>query len=260
MLPTISSVHNPKVKEVMRLAKRRERDAARLTVVEGVREVEMALAAGLIPAAGFVLDAPKALVAHIQQTGAPLYQVTPEVYAKLAYREASGGILIIVPYPTATLDTLALPANPFVVVIEGVEKPGNLGAILRTADAAGVDAVLVCTGATDLFNPNAIRASLGAIFALPVVEVTTDAALAWLAQHGIRVVATSPQANVVYTKANLRGPVAVVMGSEAQGLTPAWLNAADMRVTIPMAGKVDSLNLSVSAALLIYEVVRQRAG
>lgn len=260
MLPTISSVHNPKVKEVVRLAKRRERDAARLTVVEGVREIEMALTAGLIPAAGFVLDAPETLAARIQQTGAPLYQVTPEVYAKLAYREDSGGILLVVPYPATTLATLKLPDNPFVVVIEGVEKPGNLGAILRTADAAGVDAVLVCTGATDLYNPNVIRASLGAIFTLPVIEVTTAAALAWLDGQNIQMIATSPQADVIYTKANLVGPVAVVMGSEAQGLTPTWLDAADIQVTIPMLGKVDSLNLSVSAALLIYEVVRQRAG
>jgi TrmH family RNA methyltransferase len=187
-----------------------------------------------------------------------LAEVTPEVFAKLAYRDDSGGLLLVLPYLARTLAGLALPDPLFVAVIEGVEKPGNLGAILRTADAAGVQAVIVTAGATDIHNPNAIRASLGAIFTLPVVEAATEATIAWLRSRQARIIATRPDASRRYTDEDYTFPVAVVMGAEATGLSPVWSAAADALVTIPMFGQVDSLNLSTATALLLYEVVRQR--
>jgi len=142
-------------------------------------------------------------------------------------------------------------------VIDRPEKPGNLGAILRTADAAGVDGVIVC-GGVDVYNPNVVRASLGTLFTVPVAEATPEAAIAWLRQRGIRLVATTPDAVTPYTAVDLTGPVAIVMGSEAEGLSAQWLAAADVRVVIPMFGQADSLNLATATALLLYEVVRQR--
>jgi TrmH family RNA methyltransferase len=187
-----------------------------------------------------------------------LVEVTSDLFAKLAYRDNSGGLLLVIPYLTATLDSLTLPGPAFIAVIEGVEKPGNLGAILRTADAAGVHAVVVAAGATDLHNPNVVRASLGTLFTVPVVEAATDETIAWLRQRGIRIIATHPDASLKYTAVDFSGPVALVMGAEATGLGPAWSQAADHAVTIPMFGQADSLNLATSTALLLYEVVRQR--
>jgi TrmH family RNA methyltransferase len=146
---------------------------------------------------------------------------------------------------------------PFLAVIDRPEKPGNLGAILRTADAAGVDGVIV-SGGVDVHNPNVVRASLGTIFTVPVAEATVDTAIAWLRQHDIRLVATTPEAVTPYTAVDLTGPVAIVMGNEAEGLSAQWLAAADLHVVIPMFGQADSLNLATATALLLYEVVRQR--
>ena len=143
-------------------------------------------------------------------------------------------------------------------VLEGVEKPGNLGGVLRTADAAGVDAILVCGEGTDIYNPNAIRASLGAIFTVPVIAAATPTLIAWLKAQGLALVATTPAATQRYTQVDLTRPVAVIMGSEAEGLSADWLAAADQQVLIPMNGDVDSLNVSVATALLLYEAVRQR--
>jgi TrmH family RNA methyltransferase len=161
-----------------------------------------------------------------------------------------------VPYWGKPLDALCDPS--FVVVVEGGEKPGNVGAILRTADAAGVDALILCGAGTDMYNPNAIRASLGAIFSVDVVQAETTAVIQWLQQNKFKTIAATPAAEDVYYNVEMGGKTAVVMGSESDGLTDEWLAAADVQVVIPMHGIVDSLNLSVSTALLLYEVVRQR--
>lgn len=265
----ISSAANPRVKETLALAKHAERARRRETVVEGEREVRRALAAGLIPHTAFVcpsLLSPTglALAAQLraldQARRTLLVEVPPELFAKLAYRGDSGGLLLVIPYLAATLDSLTPPEPAFIAVIEGVEKPGNLGAILRTADAAGVHAVIVAAGATDLHNPNVVRASLGTLFTVPVVEATTEETIAWLRQRAIRIIATRPDASLKYTAADYTGPVAIVMGAEATGLGAAWAQAADIHVTIPMFGQADSLNLATSTALLLYEVVRQRGG
>ena len=272
MTTQITSPTNPHVKAVVRLGDRRTRDELRRTVVEGVREVGLALATGVAPVEAYLCpeliagpEAERAArhLADIAATGmTELFYVTPPVFEKMAYRGGSGGLLLVIAYPNPSLDALSFRAAPFVVVVEEAEKPGNLGAVLRTADAAGVDAVIVPTlpgsAGTDPHNPNVIRASLGAYFTVPVVAAPADQAIAWLRRQGIAIVATTPAAEALYTAADLTGPVAVVMGSEAWGLSETWLSAADVRVRIPMAGRVDSLNLSAATALLVYEVVRQR--
>jgi TrmH family RNA methyltransferase len=269
---TISSAQNPRVKRIIKLNDRRARDEARHTVVEGVREVRLALSRGIAPVEAYIcpelIDGPEAETAarHLVTMGQSglneAFYVTPRVFTKMAYRGESGGLLLVVPYRPIALDGLTFRGAPFLVVVEEAEKPGNLGAILRTADAAGVDAVIVPTPpdrrGTDLHNPNVIRASLGAYFTVPAVGLGNDEAIAWLRGQGIAVVAATPAADTLYTAVDLTGPIALAVGSEAWGLSEAWLAAAGRRVRIPMAGAVDSLNLSASAALLMYEVVRQR--
>lgn len=272
-MQTITSARNSRIKEVVKLNKRRQRDERRATVVEGVREVTRALACGVIPQEAYVCleivekSEAEAVVQTLQALAQSrqtwLYEVTAEVFTKIAYRGDSGGILLVVPYFGRTLDELPLDNSPFLVVVEGAEKPGNLGAILRTADAAGVDGVIVCAtesqSATDIHNPNTIRASLGTVFGQPLAQADTAGAIEWLRAHHIRTVATSPDAAQRYTATDLTGPIAIVMGSEAEGLSPQWMAAADQRVVIPMHGVADSLNLSTATALLLYEVVRQRS-
>ncbi len=272
MSTPIASLQNAHIKAVVKLSKRRQRDRARMTVVEGAREVARALARGVTPAEAYVCDAliqgaeGQAARQQLEELAAArrarLYAVTPEVFAKIAYREDSGGLLLIIPYLETDLNSLPLGDPPFLAVIEGVEKPGNLGAILRTADAAGADGVIVCRApgqpATDVHNPNVVRASLGALFSVPVAEADSATVIDWLRARGVRMVITSPDASIRYTRADMRGPVAVVMGSESHGLSPHWFAAADEQVVIPMHGMADSLNLATSTALLLYEVVRQR--
>ncbi|MEO5940213.1 MAG: TrmH family RNA methyltransferase, partial [Candidatus Limnocylindrales bacterium] len=182
----------------------------------------------------------------------------PAVLAKVAFGERSDGIVAIVESPRLGLAELVLPDNPLIVVVEGVEKPGNLGAVLRTADGAGADAVIAADSRTDPYNPNAIRASLGTIFALPVVAATTTETMAWLTEHGIRVVATIVDAASDYADADLRGPLAIVLGSEADGLSSTWHGPAVTPISITMRGIADSLNVSIAAAVVLYEALRQR--
>jgi len=264
----ITSVQNQRIKDVVKLAKHAERAERRVTVVEGLREVSRALTHGVLPVEAYVClemmqDADTNSILHTlkdyeQRHNMALFAVTPEVFAKIAYRGDSDGLLLIVPYLQRTLPQLALSDSPFLVIIEGVEKPGNLGAILRTADAAGVDGVIVCTGATDLHNPNVVRASLGTLFTVPVIEASTTTTIDWLHENRIHIVAATPAATTRYTQANMTAPIAIVMGSEADGLGAQWLAAADQTVVIPMRGAADSLNLATATALLLYEVVRQR--
>ncbi|MBP7963497.1 MAG: RNA methyltransferase [Caldilineaceae bacterium] len=271
----ITSLQNPRIKTIVKLGSRRQRDVDRRTVVEGVKEVARCLDAGIVPLEAYVCpdlaaDETGAALVHrlvgmADQRLTQLFEVTPDVFAKIAYRGESGGLLLVIPYLDTPLDNLMTTRNtdhpPFFAVIEGVEKPGNLGAILRTADAAGVDGLIVCPGergGTDLHNPNVIRASLGTLFTVKVAQAESATVLAWLRSHGITALAATPDGEVPFTQADMTGPVAVAAGSEAFGLTDLWLNGAHQRVTIPMFGMADSLNLATSTALLLYEVVRQR--
>lgn len=268
----ISSPQNGRVKQIVKLNQRRQRDEQQLVPVEGIREIGQALAHGFIPHEAYICPElaidPQAqqlcqqLQQLHQQGQTALFEVTADVFAKIAYRGESGGLLILLPYWQRPLADLPLSPIPFLLVVEGGEKPGNLGAIFRTADAAGVDAIIISQTeagkGTDIFNPNAVRASLGALFTVPFATAPTPALMAWLRQKQILTAAATPAANTLYTAVNLQQPIALIMGSEADGLSQSWLQAADLQLKIPMQGQIDSLNLSVSAALLLYEVVRQR--
>jgi TrmH family RNA methyltransferase len=199
-----------------------------------------------------------ALLAEAEAAGARLYELSKEAFAKVAYRERPDGILAVAPQWKRALADLALPAAPLILVVEAIEKPGNLGTILRSADAAGCDAVIVCDPVTDLFNPNVVRASTGVLFSVPCVVEDSEKVLAWLKARGIRSVATTPAAAEVYSDSDLRGPLAIVMGSEQFGLSEFWLKSADLPVRIPMAGQADSLNVAMAALITLFEAVRQR--
>ena len=268
---SITSLQNPRVKNVVRLGSRRHRDRLRQTVVEGVREASLALQNGVVPVEVFTcpdyFDAANGqeLARRLQQLAVDkqtnLFEVPPVVFDKMAYRGGSGGVLLVIPFFARTLNDLPVGGNPLFAVVDGAEKPGNLGAILRTADAAGLDALLLTgeeTTGTDIHNPNVIRASLGAYFTVPVVTTTRERAISLFQEHEITTVATTPDADKEYTAVAYTGPTAIIMGSEATGLSQEWLDLAGIRVRIPMAGEVDSLNLSVSTALMLYEAVRQR--
>jgi TrmH family RNA methyltransferase len=262
--PAITSLTNPRVKAAVRLRDRREREMTGLTIVDGAREILRALDAGVRVETAFlapdlVRTADAIAVADRIGRRETTLEVSPDVLAKVAFGDRSDGVVAIVEVPRPALDDVPLAEDPLVVVVEGVEKPGNLGAILRSADGAGVDAVVVADPLTDAFNPNAIRASLGTIFALPVVTASSVDTLAWLGARGIRPVATIVEASVPYTAADLRGPLAVVLGSEAEGLSEIWRSAGVTAIAIPMAGIADSLNVSVAAAVVLFEAVRQRS-
>lgn len=262
----INSLQNKQVKQFIKLNKRRTRDAAQQTIVEGVREASRALKSGIVPHNAFICpdlidgSEARAVMGRLQPI-TQVHEVSTAVYQKLAYRGTTGGILLTIPTLNQTLDDLPLSPIPFLAIIDGVEKPGNLGAILRTADGAGVDGLILTgdtPGGTDIHNPNVIRASLGALFSVPVVTASTETVIAWLREKGIQTVATTPEAKMGYTAVNLTHPTAIIMGSEAHGLSKHWLNAATQKVHIPMHGLMDSLNLSTATALLLYEVIRQR--
>ena len=261
--PSLTSVKNPRVRAAADLRDRRARDAAGLTLVDGVRELDRAITGGAKVVDVFVDDArltPEAstVLARAVRTGATAIPVTAAVLEKLAFGDRNEGLVATVRIPDLSIDALVLPVDPLVVVVEGVEKPGNLGAVLRSADAAGADAVIAADPRTDLFNPNAVRASLGTLFALPVAAGDSAAVRARLAGDGIRIVTARVDAERLHTDADLRGPLAIVLGSEAEGLSDAWLGDDVLPVRLPMLGVADSLNVSVAAAVLLYEARRQR--
>lgn len=261
----ITSPQNPKIKQVVALRDRRERERSGLMRVEGYDELALALDSGARPAALFfcpaLFRAPDQvdLLDRARGAGAVAIEVSEPVFRKIAYREGPDGWLATCPAPRRGLAGLHLGASPFLVVVEALEKPGNLGAILRTADAAGVEALVAADPVTDWGNPNVVRASKGAVFSVPVAAAGTPETIGWLRERGIAIVAATPRGDRAYTRADLRGPVALAVGAEQHGLSPTWLAAADLAVRIPMAGRVNSLNVATATALLIYEVVRQRA-
>ncbi len=262
--PSITSRSNPRVTAAAGLRDRRERDRQGLTLVDGARETRRAIAAGADVVEVYVCepllagpDARAALDA-LTERAIPVTTVSESVFERLAFGERAEGLLAVVRIPDLDLARLVLPVDPLIAVIEGVEKPGNVGAILRSADGAGVDALIVASPRTDPFNPNAIRASAGTIFSVPLAVATSEAALAWLRANGVRTIATRIGAPTMYTGADLRGPLAIVLGTEADGLSAVWTGADIDAVGIPMRGLADSLNVSVSAAVLLYEARRQR--
>jgi len=225
-------------------------------LVEGFDEILLAISAGNNPHT--ILSAPELVSRQIDFSSAENITVNRAVFEKISYRDNPDGWLGVFPTPKRTLNDLQLSSTPLIIVTESVEKPGNLGAILRTADAAHVNALIVSDPRTDIYNPNVVRASRGTLFTVPTIESSNEDTLAFLRKNGIKILAATPQAVSIYTDQNLRGPLAVVVGTEDEGLTDFWMNQADIQVKIPMLGKVNSLNVSIATALIVYEAVRQR--
>ena len=288
-IETITSAQNRKVKELLTLVeKSKARSAAGLFVVEGQRELGHCLDAGFIPETLFICgevmavqnnavngaktghlaeniegkDGLDALIAKAEALNPRLgvVQIPAFLYEKVAYRGSTEGIIAEVHSVPRSLEDLRLGERPLVMVLESVEKPGNLGAVLRSADAAGADAVIVCDPLTDIWNPNLIRSSVGAVFSVPVAVCTSADAIAFLKKRGIRILTAQLQDSEWYYDTDMTGATALVMGTESTGLTQAWRDSADAHIKIPMLGRIDSLNVSVSAAVLLYEGVRQRKG
>lgn len=288
-IETITSAQNRKVKELLTLVeKSKARSAAGLFVVEGQRELGHCLDAGFIPETLFICgdvmavqnnavngaktghlteniegkEGLDALIAKAEALNPRLgvVQIPAFLYEKVAYRGSTEGIIAEVHSVPRSLEDLRLGERPLVMVLESVEKPGNLGAVLRSADAAGADAVIVCDPLTDIWNPNLIRSSVGAVFSVPVAVCTSADAIAFLKERGIRILTAQLQDSEWYYDTDMTGATALVMGTESTGLTQAWRDSADAHIKIPMLGRLDSLNVSVSAAVLLYEAVRQRKG
>lgn len=274
---TITSLQNPRVKQLVKLRDRRPRDEAGVFLVEGFRQIRRALEKGVALTELYVCPEwypgeqgnEPALIADARAAGAQVFRLSRDAFAKVAYRERPDGLLAVAPQWRRTLTDLetllaAKPAAtdagrpPFLLVVEAIEKPGNLGTILRSADAAGVDALIVCDPVTDLFNPNVVRASTGVLFSVPAIIAGSEEVRGWLRERRIRAVATTPSATDLYTDTDLRGPLAIVMGSEQYGLSDFWLKEADARVLIPMAGQADSLNVAMATIITLFEAVRQR--
>lgn len=260
----ITSRQNSHVKDAVRLRSGHERRRQKKIIIDGARENVRALEAGIRPRTAFICDElcgsneSQQAKAALESRADEVLEVTPEVYSKLAFGDRNDGIVVVADAPRRTLSDVQLPATPLIAVLEGVEKPGNVGAILRSADAAGVDAVIVADGATDLYNPNTIRASLGTVFRSNICEALSADTIQWLRENRLTVIATRPDAMALYTDVDLRTGIAFVLGSESAGLSEAW-NAADITaVRLPMRGLADSLNVSTTAAILFYEAVRQR--
>ncbi|MBO7118908.1 MAG: RNA methyltransferase [Bacteroidaceae bacterium] len=254
----ITSTQNPRIKHLLLLQqKSAQRKADGLFVVEGRREVEHCLSAGFRLRTAFVCEelneSPLSLGQDVE-----VVPVARNVYERIAYRGGTEGVVAVVEVRKTSLDDLRLSASPLIVVLESVEKPGNLGAVLRSADAAGADAVIVCDPLTDLYNPNLIRSAVGALFTVPCVACSTEECITFLKAKGIQILTAQLQDSSLYYNTPMTGPTAIVMGTEATGLTDQWRQAADAHIRIPMLGRLDSLNVSVSAAILLFEAVRQR--
>ena len=261
---SVTSLQNAGIKEVVKLRQRSHRDDSDRLIVEGYREVKRALD-NRIPVHK-LFYCPElyqgknepVLVARCAELGVPLFECSEPVFMKIAYRDRPEGLLALCPQIHRTLADLVLPPVPFLVIGEHIEKPGNLGTMLRTADAAGADALIVCDRCTDINNPNVVRASIGTLFTVPIAEASTADTLAWLKARGIRSLAASPHASKNYTEVDMTHPIAVVVGAEQFGLSDDWMTQADELVRIPMKGQADSLNVAAAATILLYEVVRQR--
>lgn len=260
----ITSLQNPRVKQLVKLRERRHRDQSGRFLIEGYRELSRALSRE-VPVREiyfcpewFLGENERPLLENAEEKGAHLFELTKPAFLKCSYRDRPDGLIGVADQHRLSLEELKLSANPLLLVCEKIEKPGNLGTLLRGADAAGVDAVIVCDPITDIFNPNVVRASTGVLFSVPVVVTDRETLISFLRERGIRTVATTPDTDLLYTDADLQGPIALLMGSEQYGLTPEWLDAADAKVRIPMAGQADSLNVAMAGIITLFEAVRQR--
>ncbi|MEQ9424775.1 MAG: RNA methyltransferase [Cyclobacteriaceae bacterium] len=260
---SITSTSNPKIKNLKLLQKSKERKQQNLFVIEGLKEIEKATNAGIkLRQAFYCLE----LIDEVtldkligrQASKMELFEVSNKVFNHIAYREDSGGILVTAIPKSAGLDDFLPSENPFFVVVESVEKPGNLGALLRTSDAAGIDGLIVCDPKTDIYNPNVIRSSIGCVFTVPTFVVESQAAIDWLQDHDINIYGAALTASKPYHQVDFKKPSAIVMGTESTGLSDSWLKNSTQNIIIPMRGVADSMNVSTSAAVLVFEAIRQR--
>lgn len=257
----ISSLQNPRIKQLVALEKPRERRQQGLFVVEGVREVSLAIQSGHVMRSLFVcfsfykIDTDYPIV----RNDAEVFHLTDEVFAKVAVREGTGGVIALFESREHGLERLPETTNPLYLILDKVEKPGNIGAMLRTADAAGLSGVIVCDPATDFYNPNVIRSSVGCVFTVPVARASNEEVLKWLRQRSIRSYAAAlTDTATPYHRHDFTAPTAFLLGAEADGLSEFWLTNSDEKVIIPMRGRIDSMNVSNAAAVLVFEALRQR--
>lgn len=265
---TISSTQNPKVKQVLDLRERKERDRSCNFLIEGYRELlravdaEWKISTLYICPELFLGSNEKALIQRIQNNGAQIIHCSENVFHKISYRDRPDGLLAIAPQRQRSLKDLETllknKENPFLVVAEAIEKPGNLGTILRSSDAVGIDALILCDRCTDLFNPNVVRASVGTLFTVPVVESSSQETVDWLKKRGISILAATPAAESEFTEVNMNVPLAIALGTEQLGLSDIWMKQANLQVKIPMRGVADSLNVAMATTLMLYEALRQR--
>ncbi len=264
MYPKITSLQNESIKHVVRLRERRDRDREQLTVLEGYRELTRAREYGMtivecyFAPELFLGENEYSVIDALAESGVRVAEVSPQALTKMAYRDRPEGLVALAKMRRHELADLPRKPNGLYLVAEAVEKPGNLGSILRSADAAGVAGLIICNRATDLYNPNVIRASTGALFSVPLAECSGEEALAWLRDLGIATLAATPHTEQLYTDCDLTRGVALVVGTEQFGLSDFWMNQADIQVRIPMLGKIDSLNVATATTILLYEAARQR--
>ncbi|MCB0090635.1 MAG: RNA methyltransferase [Caldilineaceae bacterium] len=261
----ITSLQNQRIKDVVKLQQRKHRDKQAKMIIEGYRAILYALENGYpmealycCPSLYFGKNEPN-LITHVQSTGTQLVEVSEPVFLKMALRARPEGLLAVAPQIRQPLHMHTPPQNALYIMAESIEKPANLGSILRTADGAGAHAVVVCNACTDIFNPNVVRASVGTFFSVPTLDSSSQQALDWCRRHNICVVAATPAATMSYTDVDMRRPVAIAVGTEQVGLSALWLEQADFAVKLPMLGQVNSLNVSVATSILLYEAVRQRS-
>ena len=259
----ITSAQNPRIKNFVHLQKARERKVQNIFIVEGEKEFCRAIACnyqftGIFVCFDVIQESRFKTISTGVNHDCEVFPVSKEVFEKIAYREGSGGIIALARPKSHGLADLNLRRNPLLLVLEAVEKPGNLGALLRTADAAGVDAVVVCDPQTDIYNPNVVRSSIGCLFSVPLAVCNSSEAISWMKQQNISIYCTYLKAAVPYTEVDFTRASAIVMGTEADGITDQWVEAADQNIIIPMRGSADSMNVSTSAAVVVFEACRQR--
>jgi TrmH family RNA methyltransferase len=261
----VTSLQNPRVKDAVRLRDRRDRDKSNLFLIEGYRELLRAVDAGFAIDMLFICpdlflgENEPALIQRIAQAGAKVLECSDSVFHKISYRDRPDGLVAIAPQRHLTFDQIGKEQQaPLYVVAEAIEKPGNLGTILRSSDAVGVDALIVCDRCTDVYNPNVVRASVGTLFTVPIVEAGGKETLEWLRANGVKILAATPSAKEEFTQVDMTGPLAIAVGTEQLGLSPLWMEQADIQVRIPMLGVADSLNVAMATTLLLYEAQRQR--
>lgn len=260
----LTSLQNPKVKQVIHLRDRSCREETQQFIIEGYRELLRATDAGWKVSSLYTCEKlflgtnENTLIQRLASRGTQVFDCSESVFRKMSYRDRPDGLIAVATQRHFGLEDAPLKPNPFFIVAEAIEKPGNLGTILRSSDAVGIDGLILCDRCTDIYNPNVVRASVGTLFTVPVIEAKSDATIAWLKKNNIAILAATPSATEEFTQVDMTSPVAIAVGTEQLGLSEQWLSQADIRVKIPMNGVADSLNVAMATTLLLYEALRQR--